>query len=278
MVDKNIIMRLLKSTTTIPTMWLLKKYFTTTGTITIDDRGLVSCTGDVVLKIDMKHERLPVSFDKVDGYFWCNENKLTTLEGAPQSVGRKFWCSNNQLTSLEHCPQIVGGDFDCYNNRLTTLEHSPQSVVGGFKCYSNQLTTLEGAPKSVGGDFSCYNNQLTTLEHSPQRVGGHFSCDGNRLTTLEHAPKSVGTNFYCSKNKLTTLEGLPVVPGELMLSYSPTLPLLRCLLAQKVKFYPELRDKTVETILKQYAGQGEAGAFACGAELATAGYKENARW
>jgi hypothetical protein len=63
----------------------------------------------------------------------------------------------------------------------------------------------------------------------------------------------------------------------LYLSYSPTLPLLRCLLAKKVvTTKPE--NSTVQDILNQYAGQGEAGAFACGAELATAGYKENARW
>jgi len=196
-------------------MQSLKLYFTTTGTITIDDRGLVSCTGNVTLTKGKKWNRLPVAFDRVDG---------------------------------------------------------------SFLCYLNQLKTLQGAPETVGGDFGCYFNQLTTLEHSPQRVGGHFACDGNRLTTLEHAPKSVGTNFSCSKNKLTTLEGLPVVPGELILSYSPTLPLLRCLLAKKVEFSPRLEDKTVETILNRYAGQGRRAMFDCQKELEDAGVEENARW
>jgi hypothetical protein len=151
-------------------------------------------------------------------------------------------------------------------------------VDGSFLCYLNQLITLEGAPKKVDGDFWCFNNQLTTLEHAPQRVDGTFDCGFNQLTTLAHAPNSVGVDFNCSGNKLTSLEGLPVVPGTLYLSYNPTLPLLRCLLARQVQFQPTLKDKTIETILNQHAGQGEAGAFACGAELATAGYKENARW
>jgi len=34
--------------------------------------------------------------------------KLTTLEGAPQTVGGYFYCSNNKLTSLEGAPQKVG--------------------------------------------------------------------------------------------------------------------------------------------------------------------------
>ena len=238
-------------------MQSLKLYFTTTGEITIDDEGLVSCKGDVELKQEQRHERLPVAFDRVDGSFVCYWNELETLEGAPKRVGK---------------------NFNCYSNQLTTLEGAPQSVGGIFSCWNNQLTTLAGAPQSVGGSFNCGSNQLTTLEHSPQSVGGSFDCSDNQLTTLGHSPQSVVGSFDCSDNQLITLQGLPAILGTLYLSYSPTLPLLRCLLAKKVEFFPTLKDNTVETILNQHAGQGEAGAFACGAELATAGYKENARW
>jgi hypothetical protein len=174
-------------------MALLKANFKTTGSITIDDKGLVSCTGMVNLKKKLK--RLPVAFDKVGGDFFCHINQLTTLEGAPTSVG------------------------------------------GNFFCYNNQLTTLEGAPTSVGGDFFCHINQ-----------------------------------------QLTTLEGLPTIPGILHLSYSSTLPLLRCLLAKKVQFYPYREDKTIETILNLYAGQGKRAMFDCQKELEDAGFEGNARW
>jgi len=203
MVDKQEIMR------------LLNQYFKTTSTITISDEGLVSCTGNVELKRELKHERLPVSFDRVDG---------------------------------------------------------------DFRCIVNKLATLEGAPKNVGGSFVCDINRLTSLEHAPQSVGGDFYCTSNQLTSLEHAPRSVGGEFSCSLNQLTTLKGLPALQGTLYLSYSPNLPLLRCLLAKKVEFYPGLRDKTLETILNHYAGQGRAGAIDCKRELASAGFEGNARW
>ena len=195
-------------------MELLKKYFKTTGVITIDDEGLVSCTGDVGLQPELKHERLPVSFDKVGGKVHCSNNQLTTLQGAPKKVGGLFWCHNNQLT------------------------------------------TLEGAPTSVGGDFWCYHNQLTSLQGGPNNVGG---------------------SFWCHYNQLTTLEGLPVV-RKLFLSYSPTLPLLRCLLAKQVEFHPELENKTIENILNKYAGQGKRALFDCQKELEDAGFERNARW
>ena len=196
-------------------MALLKQYFTTTGTITISDDGLVSCTGYVILKSVIKLERLPVFFDRVDGSFVCDWNELETLEGAPKSVGKDFRCSGNQLT---------------------TLEHSPQSVHGSFDCSYNQLTTLEGAPKIVGEDF------------------------------------------WCNNNRLKSLEGLPAIPGTLYLSYKPKLPLLRCLLAQKVETRPKLKDKTVENILNKYAGQGRRAMFDCQKELEDAGFEGNARW
>lgn len=172
----------------------------------------------------------------------------------------------------------VVGNFSCCNTEVNTLEGAPRRVDGWFDCSQNWLKSLAGAPRSVGSGFICSKNQLATLEGAPQRVGKGVDCSQNRLKSLAGAPQSVGGNFWCIDNKLTTLEGLPQITGTLWLSYSPTLPLLRCLLAKKVMFIPKLDDPALEEILSRYAGQGEAGAFACGAELATAGFKENARW
>ena len=56
----------------------------------------------------------------------------------------------NRLTSLEGCPNSISGDFNCQENQLTNLKGSPQSVGGGFYCHSNQLTSLKGAPQTIG--------------------------------------------------------------------------------------------------------------------------------
>ena len=170
--------------------------------------GLVNVLGNVNISAK-KLKKIPVKFGRVEGYFWCHNNQLTSLEGSPQSVGRDFDCYNNQLTHLEGGPRSVGGDFGCSNNQLTSLEGAPRSVGGYFSCSNNQLTHLEGAPRSVGGNFYCNNNQLTTLEGSPRSVGGYFYCRNNQLTHLEGAPQSVGGNFYCNDNQLTSFRGIP---------------------------------------------------------------------
>ncbi len=118
----------------------------------------------------------------VTGDFYCSNNQLTSLQGAPQKVGGAFYCSNNQLTSLQGAPQEVGGFFYCSNNQLTSLQGAPQKVDGGFYCSNNQLTSLQGAPQKVGGAFYCSNNQLTSLQGAPQEVGGDFDCNNNQLT------------------------------------------------------------------------------------------------
>ncbi len=166
-------------------LWLLNQHFETTGEVTISDKGLVSCTGDVELKNMQNFQRFPVSFERVDGSFLC---------------------------------------------------------VGG------RLTSLEGAPQRVGGDFSCSLNNLT------------LSLDG----LSSHIEGVVSLNYY---PRLPLLRTLVAKKGVMFVTSNPLIPA------------PLSEDtQNVQKILNRYAGQGEAGAFLCGAELATAGYKENARW
>ena len=124
---------------------------------------------------------LGISFGHVSGDFDCSWNRLTSLEGAPQTVDGSFNCERNQLTSLEGAPQTVGGYFNCSHNKLKSLEGAPQTVGRDFWCDENQLQTLEGAPQTVNADFRCYNNQLTSLEGAPLTVGDYFKCDEFRL-------------------------------------------------------------------------------------------------
>ena len=178
----------------------------------ISSDGLVDVVGNVDLK-DLELTKLPLKFGKIDGDFHCDRNKLTSLEGAPQTVTGSFICRTNMLTSLEGAPQTVTGSFICDFNRLISLKGAPESVGGNFYSDNNELITLEGAPKSVGGDFHCDRNKLTSLEGAPESVGGSFNCNYNQLTSLEGAPESVADVFYCDRNQLTSLEGAPLECG-----------------------------------------------------------------
>ncbi len=167
---------------------LCKKYGIKNYTI-VD--GLVNVDGNVDLDgkkltnrfLDALAE-IPIKFGHVSGDFRCHYNELTSLVGAPQSVGGDVDLGDNQLTSLEGAPNSVGGDFICSGNKLTSLEGAPNSVGGNFYCSNNQLTSLEGAPKSIGGHFYCYNNKLTSFEGCCENIGGDFYCFDNPLQEI----------------------------------------------------------------------------------------------
>ena len=148
---------------------------------TINEDGTIDVGGDVFLQVKNK---LPLKFNRVSGNFYCNDNKLVSLEGAPRDLGGDFYCNYNNLTSLEGAPKWVGGNFYCNDNKLVSLEGAPRDLGGDFYCRYNQLTTLEGAPKEIGGDFYCEGNNLTTLEGAPKKISGNFYCSDNPLPQL----------------------------------------------------------------------------------------------
>ncbi len=85
--------------------------------------GIVNVTGNVSLP-DLGLEQLPVKFGTVGGNFWCGNNRLTSLEGAPGTVGvgtvgGNFYCTRNRLTSLIGVHRILrridGRLFICGN-------------------------------------------------------------------------------------------------------------------------------------------------------------------
>jgi hypothetical protein len=98
----------------------------------------------------------------VDGDFGCGEQGLTDLKGVRFGVVTlNFYCHNNSLTSLEGAPRNVGGSFYCSHNRLTSLEGAPREVEKSFYCRHNQLTSLEGAPFYVGLEFEVEGNPVS---------------------------------------------------------------------------------------------------------------------
>jgi hypothetical protein len=133
----------------------------------INSEGLVDVDGDVYL--DLKElTKLPLKFGEITiidnyiktGYFSCDSNKLTTLEGSPYTVGGDFYCSNNQLTSLEGCPKSVGRDFYCMNNQITSFEGCPKSIGGDFYCEENPLYNIW---KLINTDDDKWDNQVMEL-------------------------------------------------------------------------------------------------------------------
>ena len=107
---------------------ICKQYGITNYTVNPD--GSIDVTGDVYLwGLDLVE--LPLTFNKVNGGFYCSNKQLTSLKGCPKWVDGSFYCSNNQLTSLEFSPDYMGGNFYCEWNKLTD-NYCDTEIGGGF--------------------------------------------------------------------------------------------------------------------------------------------------
>jgi len=118
----------------------------------IEEHAEFQVNGDVIWEgdcdwYDKGLTEFPPNFVEVTGTFYCSYNQLTSLEGAPQTVGGHFSCIHNQLTSLEGAPQTVGGDFYCSKNPLlTTIPIGIQ--IGGSVYISKDQQQLKADAES----------------------------------------------------------------------------------------------------------------------------------
>jgi hypothetical protein len=117
--------------------------------------------------------------------FYCNNNQLTSLQGAPASVGGDFNCSANPLTSLQYAPASVGGYFYCANNHLTSLQGAPASVGGYFYDFANgnDFTSPHIAADSSGVYWEYYNYQFRKHATNHHYVIGSYYADSATITS-----------------------------------------------------------------------------------------------
>ena len=176
-----------------------------------------------------------IRFGTITGYFDCSQNNLTSLEGAPEMVGKNsrgclesFDCSYNNLTTLEGGPRLVE-NYDCSHNNLISLSGAPLILGfyrGQFDCSYNNLTSLEVPEEreynvsNFDSFINPYTKELGWYNHKNVWISNpreqdlfrfySFNCSNNKLTSLKGAPIYVDSYFDCSNNNLSNLEGFPL--------------------------------------------------------------------
>lgn len=95
-----------------------------------------------------------------------------------------FYCNNNKLKSLKGCPQEVGG-FDCAGNDIESLMYGP-AKASYYCCSLNNLKSLKWAPKDTEF-FYCNGNNLTDLQYGPVEAL-IYDCSNNKITNLDYIP------------------------------------------------------------------------------------------
>ena len=109
--------------------WLDKygiKKYTINDDLTVDVAEYVNL---VLFRINKIH----IQFNKVNGYFNCSNNQLTSLEGCPKIVNGRFNCSYNKLTSLKYLPDVIEGYLWCDYNLKDSVEYKAYELMKALR-------------------------------------------------------------------------------------------------------------------------------------------------
>ena len=164
--------------------------------IKINNEGLVDFDGEIILNV--REDRLPIKFGKVNGPFVIYSKTMTTLEGSPHTCESFRVNEELPIENLIGCPKFVNDVFWVAGTPITSLEGSPETVYH-FNCSETLINTLEGGPRYVksaygtelGGIFNCSNTPITNLVGSPEVIEGPLIISQTNLTSLEGIPKRV---------------------------------------------------------------------------------------
>ena len=148
----------------------------------VHEDGSVSVKGDVDFRYNERGQltvfdnlgnyiisRLPFNFRKVTGDFMCTK-LLLTLTGSPRHVGGSFTSGpdNQNISSLEGAPDYVGKDFWCMSTHLKSLEGAPEVIKGYF-----------GTKRFSKDDYREYAKKAARERKIKQKVDKELSPDLN---------------------------------------------------------------------------------------------------
>jgi hypothetical protein len=115
----------------------------------LNSNGEVDVEGWVSM-YNMKLPEIPVKFGRVEGWFDCNSNKLTTLKNCPDYIKEGFYCSDNNLTN--YFKSIKEEDFPLWYKLdwISVLEEYPFLVNIGKKYFdwNNLKFILDSIPQT----------------------------------------------------------------------------------------------------------------------------------
>ena len=110
----------------------------------IADDGLITMKTTCVGYRRIAKGVLPFKFKEAHSDFIVAGMKLKSLEGCPMYVSGDFHCEQNLLTSLQGAP-LEAEHLDCSHNLLTSLEGCTPDCFE-IVCNNNLLTSLETCP------------------------------------------------------------------------------------------------------------------------------------
>jgi hypothetical protein len=137
-------MKILNIFRNIRIRYLCRKYFI--RNYHINEDGSVDVNGSVVLDhINLK--KIPITFNRVLGDFWCQGNELTSFENFPKVIGGRLKASRNKINSLVGFPKFLNSPDRGWHQLMVRIDLS-----------NNNIRTFDGVSNIYDGNGIGYIN------------------------------------------------------------------------------------------------------------------------
>lgn len=159
-------------------------------TITASDIKLTSLEGfptKYVYSLNIENNNLTSLKSCTKGIqetFDCSNNGLTSLEGGPESAA-DYYCHDNYLKNLIGAPKRCF-NFDASDNMyLTSLEGCPEELDDLALINCTRLESLEYCPKNLG-ILNLEGSGIYSLQEIAEHNIRHIDIEKSKVTKLEH--------------------------------------------------------------------------------------------
>lgn len=129
--------------------------YTINDDLSVDVHGSVSLSNKYLTY-------MPVKFRKVDGSLDVSHNQLTNLKWCPEYVGGFFYCHDNKITSMEGYPLTISRGCAVSHNKMTSFVFVSEIIP-----YSYQNNPCSYIYDELGFKTEAHIEALTTLDPDP---------------------------------------------------------------------------------------------------------------
>ncbi|MGE0019403.1 MAG: T9SS type A sorting domain-containing protein [Draconibacterium sp.] len=140
--------------------------------------------------------------------FFCDENKLTSLDFSSNKKLKTLSCTNNSLTSLNIGSNVNLEYLRCDYNNLNELDISSNLLLYVFSCSSNNISSLDLKAHKDLVEINCQYNKIKYLDLSKTDSLLHVACTDNQLEVLnlKNGHNDRLNSLYCENNQLTCIQ------------------------------------------------------------------------
>ena len=149
-------------------------------------KGAPSFVGvDFDCSYNKKLKGLDFAPTEIGGKVDCSYCALSSLDGLPKVLSGSLICNNNNLTDLSGAPNSVRS-LMAKSNKLSSLKGCPSKIGKNLNVSQNELKSLSGigqATQIIEGDMDFSNNKISDISNIPIPKG-KVNLNDNGISTM----------------------------------------------------------------------------------------------